>query len=275
MTYRTLLVQAAPGASSVSAASRATELASRTGALVRGIVAGWLGITVAGAGELIDGTTTATLLRDFEAARELAATQFRTIVADRGIETDLRQFDAPATEILIAHSSAADLTIVGRPGEDGEVSSFRVELDDLLLRAAGPVMLAGPELLTDRLQIVIGWRETRECARAMFGALPLLKLASRVELLRVVTDEGSPARERAYQDALGYLRRHEIAVVPAEVALDGLTVAKRLLRETERREASVLVVGAYGHARLREWVLGGVTRELLNERTDLSILFAH
>jgi nucleotide-binding universal stress UspA family protein len=274
MTYRTLLVQAAAGASSVSAISRATELASRTGALVRGIVAGWLDIAV-GAGEFIEGTTTAILLRDFEAARELAATQFRTIVADRGIETELRVFDAPATEMLVQQSSAADLTIVGRPGQNGEIGSFRVQLDDLLLRAAGPVMLAGSKLLPDQPHIVIGWRETRECARAMFGALPLLKLASRVDLLRVVADEGSPALNRAFDDTLGYLRRHQVAVMPAEAALDGLTVAKRLLRETERREASVLVVGAYGHARLRQWVLGGVTRDLLNERTDRSILFAH
>ena len=122
-------------------------------------------------------------------------------------------------------------------------------------------------------QVVVAWKDTREARRAAFDALPLLKKAAHVTVVEIAAEaELAMARVRV-EDVVGWLKRH--GVVAEALTLPSLYEdAGRLNAIAEQRGADVIVAGAYGHSRLREFVLGGVTRDLLL-RADRCSLVSH
>ena len=121
---------------------------------------------------------------------------------------------------------------------------------------------------------MIGWVDTRETARAVSEALPLLRLATRTELVGVEEPgKGRLGGAEAMADIATHLARHGVEttvciVPPAE------NVAASLLERAHRISADLIVAGAYGHSRFREWILGGATQDLVRT-TDLPLLMAH
>lgn len=126
----------------------------------------------------------------------------------------------------------------------------------------------------DLRTILVGWVDTREAARAVAEALPLLGAAKQVHLATVrESGKGRLGGAEVLADIAAHLDRHGIR---ATVGLlpDSDAPATMLLAEAHRISADVIVAGAYGHTRLREWVLGGATYDLL-QSSDLPILMAH
>jgi nucleotide-binding universal stress UspA family protein len=272
--FRTILTHVAPGPGPQAAIDLACSVARRGDGLVRGLAVGLPQMPVSSEAGLADSGFAETLFEDFETTFAAAAEDFTARARRAQVGYELRASRSPPTLSLIDASSGADLTVLGRIDPADAHPAFRVALDDVLLHAAGPVLVATQSPI-DFVHVLVAWRKTPECARAITAALPLLRFAARVDLLRVLEGHGSAAEDAAYADALDRLHRHDVQAHPAIIPANGLRVADCLLREASRRAVTLVVLGAYGHARLREWVLGGVTHDLLHAGTAPALLFAH
>lgn len=170
---------------------------------------------------------------------------------------------------LARHSAAVDAVVVGHPWVEGELGEFRL-LDAAVLGTGRPVLAvpAGYEGTLDAARVLVAWDGGREAARAVHDALPLLEAAEEVLVVTV----GAPPGPRTPAEALvDHLARH--AVRARAVRLDGEPAAAVL--ECARRErCGLIVMGAWGHSRLREWVLGGCTRGVL-EAADRPVWLSH
>lgn len=160
---------------------------------------------------------------------------------------------------LIGQAAAADLIVAGRKPETGPLLCS-VDPGDLVMHLGRPVLVVPPD--TDHLdvrRVAVGWKNTREARRAIRDALPFLSRASRVIVVSI--DDGQGADDTA--DAIGFLQAHDIDAVAIRRETRGAPTAQVLVEAASEQAADLIVVGAYGHGRLREWVFGGVTRDLL------------
>jgi nucleotide-binding universal stress UspA family protein len=165
----------------------------------------------------------------------------------------------PPGELLLREARAADLLVIGR-GRSGD------DLDPgvIVLRAGRPVLLVPDTVAALPLRrVVVAWKDTRECRRAVRDALPFLQQAKEVLLVEIGEDDSRSQAKKNLADVAAYLVRHQV-VVAAEVwrRPRGL-VAAELLHVVQEEKADLIVAGGYGHSRLGEWIFGGVTRELL------------
>jgi nucleotide-binding universal stress UspA family protein len=197
----------------------------------------------------------------------------------------------PAIEIRIAeaislypqntatmHARHADLTVLpGLPRNGAETMSLHDHFHDLLRRSGRPVLVV-PDGSTARLppkRAVIAWKPTREATRAVADALPLLARAEQVDVLVIdpmVGEAGHGSEPGA--DIAAHLARHGLSVEVVTRPGMNFSVAYALLDHARQVGADLLVAGGYGHSRLREAVLGGTTRELL-QSAHLPVLFSH
>lgn len=188
--------------------------------------------------------------------------------------TETMMGDAPGT--LCFHGRHADLSIVPaqQPGESGKAMVF---FHALLFESGRPVMVlpAGFAEPFPPRHAVIAWRPTREATRAVHDALPLLARCRTVDVV-CVDPRARPDRdgEEPGTDIAVHLARHGLRVNVLGLSSGGAEVAEVLLRHCRESGAGLLVAGGYGHARAREWILGGTTRELL-ETLSLPVLFSH
>ena len=163
-----------------------------------------------------------------------------------------------------------DLTVMARPGGE-DLLEGGDPLIDVLFDSGRPVLMAPPTAPSSLgTHVAVAWRDTPDAARALALALPFLHRAKQVTLLSVTEpDAATPLSEVAR-----YLRQQNIQ--PTSVALpDGSAdTAARLLAAAEDAGADLLVMGAYGHSRLRELILGGVTREVLKS-AEVPVLMVH
>jgi nucleotide-binding universal stress UspA family protein len=120
---------------------------------------------------------------------------------------------------------------------------------------------------------LIAWNGRREAARAVHDALPLLTDAEQTVVLTVGA-EPSDAEADPAAEILRHLGRHDLPVRAAHEVETDLDIADILLNRAAESGADLLVMGAYGHSRLREFVLGGATRSILRQMT-LPVLMAH
>ena len=180
---------------------------------------------------------------------------------------------AIAADRIAFHGRLADLVVVAPPAGKGDEDSD-IAVETVLFDTARPLLLAG----TGAFRAVggtalVAWNGSRESVRAVSDALPLLGRAARVVALGVDEEEVGSSRPRC-EALCVYLARHGIAAEHAARSARGRSVARLLLEEAGERGADLLVMGAYGHSRLRELVLGGVTRQVLGEAV-MPVLMAH
>jgi nucleotide-binding universal stress UspA family protein len=141
-------------------------------------------------------------------------------------------------------------------------------LDHLVTAAGVPVLALPPDISADVGQtILVAWNGSREAARAVHDALPFLHVAKRLTLC-AVGDEPATSLEAA----AAMLWRHGLAVRSHRVGEPDGNAGEVLLAQCSAQGADLLVMGAYGHTRLRELVFGGATRHMLREAT-LPVLF--
>ncbi len=173
---------------------------------------------------------------------------------------------------LTSRARLADIIILSL-SEGGKGPAESVALaSDVLLHARAPLLAVPPALQTFHVRghAVIAWNGSHECANALRAATPLLALATHVMLLQI--DDNS-FEAWPVDAACRYLYRHGIKV---DVLQRGMTdsVHKSLLSAACELAADYLVMGGYGHWRVTEWLLGGVTRAMLRE-ASLPLLLAH
>jgi len=168
------------------------------------------------------------------------------------------------TNYIVEQARAADLLITAPDRKDSSRDSSRlVNIGDLVMRAGRPVLIVPPGV--DRLNlesVVVGWKDSRETRRAVMDALPLLRLAGRVLVVEIAEQEDIADARGRVKDVVGWLGRHGVEAEALATSANGGDAA-RLGAIVQEHDAGLMVAGAYGHNRLREWVLGGVTRNLL------------
>ncbi|WP_017669026.1 universal stress protein [Sandarakinorhabdus sp. AAP62] len=191
-----------------------------------------------------------------------------------GVPWDWRSYDGNPVETLIDQSSLADLVVLSQPSTQQRrgLRQPQAIVGDVVMYTRCPVLMVphGVEQLDLAGQVVVAWNGSAEAAHALRLALPLLKRAGAVHLVEVSDDvPGLAAREAAQ-----WLSRHGIAADVHEWPAKGRRVSVALLHAAAELSARYMVMGAYGHSRLRETVLGGVTRELIAS-ANLPLLLAH
>jgi len=190
-----------------------------------------------------------------------------------GASWNWRELRGDTAGDLVACASLADLIVLSREAHAiAAVPGPAQIVSDVAVHARAPVLVVAPGVGQFRSDapIVVAWNGSVEAAHSLRMTLSMLRQASSVHLLEVVEDStGFPATE-----GCEYLSRHGIAVELHCRPRGGSSIARTLLDAASELEASCLVMGAYGHSRLREIVLGGVTRELLSE-TTIPLLLAH
>jgi nucleotide-binding universal stress UspA family protein len=162
-------------------------------------------------------------------------------------------------ELLLHEARAADLLVVGR-GCGGDDHDAGV----ILLRAGRSILLVPDTARPLELRrVVIAWKDTRECRRAVRDALALLHEAKEVLLVEVGEHESQTQAKKDLADVAAYLVRHRVIVADQVWRPPGDPVAAELYQFVAEEKADLIVAGGYGHSRLGEWMFGGVTRELL------------
>ena len=176
----------------------------------------------------------------------------------------------------------ADLTVLPAMSRDGTDNMFVHDYFHDILRHSGRPVLVVPEGHTATLppkRAVIAWKPTREASRAVADAMPLLHKADAVDVLVIDPAVGESAHGGGHgcepgADIAVHLARHGLRVEVVTRPRMNFSVAYAVLDYARMVGADLIVAGGYGHSRLREAMLGGTTRELL-QTTHLPVLFSH
>ncbi len=276
MTYASLLVAVEDGPESDGRLELACDLAQAFDARLIGLsvasIAPPLYDPMAGGamlGELL------TLYRDMaEADVERARIRFFEVVEARRIEAEWRGETGFPGEACARAARAADLVILG--GRNKNAPYHAPDVSDVLMSCGRPILVTPPTRLRNPVgePALIAWKDCREARIALSASLPLLQRARGVTLYSICSAEENETADGDLADVVRYLARHEVAAEPI-VALRGETPAGRqILDEALVRRAGLIVAGGYGHARLREWALGGVTRNLIDD-SPICLCLAH
>ena len=196
-----------------------------------------------------------------------AAAQHIEHVEWRGIPDD-------ANSIVAREARAADLVIIGRK-QDPRDLYYSLDPAITILRAGRPVLFVPDEIDSlEARRIVVAWKDSREARRAVRDALPFLNRAKEATIVTVCEHGTETQAIKHIEDVENYLARHKVIVGEKAFLHTEQSIATELLRFAKEEKADLIVAGGYGHSRLGEWALGGVTRELLWE-SPLCCLLSH
>jgi nucleotide-binding universal stress UspA family protein len=183
-----------------------------------------------------------------------------------------REESGSPADIIPEEARLADLAVLAKDEADVGIGASTVEA--VLFGSGRPLLLApNHEPTTVGTTVAIAWDGGRAASRAVAAAMPLLHHAGRV----VILSGDRPTLGRASDPGrlAESLKLHGISAVSHNVTADGQHMSKVLMRSAVELGCDMLVMGAYGHSRFREMVLGGVTRGVLDTPADLPILMAH
>ena len=264
MTYATLMVHLELGDSNAGLLRVARGLADRMKAGVIGIAASQPIQAVLG-GSYAYGDVVQLDHDEVDAEIQAAEAEFRTAFETHTETVTWRSAVtfASLTDYVSEEARSADL-VISAVALDNFLGEARcLNINELVMQVGRPVFVVPrsiTELKLDR--VVLAWKDTRETRRAALDALPILKIAAHVTVVEIAADDDLADAGLRVQDVVGWLGRHGIA---AEAATSGSTGddAGQLKLIAQDQNADIIVAGAYGHSRLREWILGGVTKDLL------------
>ncbi|WP_293900241.1 universal stress protein [Phenylobacterium sp.] len=272
-TYATILVHAEPAQYSAHRVEVAAHLARDLGAHLIGLGAETFDpalmsgpFTSYAAGEWI-GFVQEQITKELSDAE----VSFRRDAAGADLEWRAVQ-DYPHHALVLA-ARAADLVVVSPRGALGPTRS--VDPAEAVMTAGRPVLIV-PEGRTHLhgMSVVVAWKDTREGRRALTDALPFLQRAQDVIVLSVVAEDARQAAANEIDDVVGNLKRHGVEARPLVSIIDHDGVTAEIERVAHANGADLIVAGAYGHTRMREWAFGGVTDDFLN-RPDCFVLLSH
>ncbi len=178
------------------------------------------------------------------------------------------------SELVAREARAADLIIVGARRRGSNLHDL-VDPGAILLRAGRPLLVV-PDVVAPLplRRVVVAWKDTRECRRAVRDALAFLQEAKEVLIVEVSEDGSKPEAKKTLADVAEYLVRHRVIVADQVLRKAGGPAASELLQFIRDENADLIVAGGYGHSRLGEWIFGGVTHELLAS-SPIACLLSH
>jgi nucleotide-binding universal stress UspA family protein len=205
---------------------------------------------------------------------------FRAKADEARIDNEARLIscvDFETVDHIATHGRYADLLVIGQSDPDDPGPGGPAMPEHVVLGAGLPVLIVpyiGTHEITGK-RVMVAWNAGREAARAVRDALPLLREAEHVEV--VVADPeglGDVHGEEPGSDVGVFLARHGCNVEVERLPKGGLDPADVLLSYLVDRNSDLLVMGAYGHTRLRELVLGGMTQKIMHQMT-VPVLMSH
>jgi nucleotide-binding universal stress UspA family protein len=203
--------------------------------------------------------------------------RFRDELSGRALDGEWRAVDRADLTELVQLAKSADLTVLGQhPGEDSDAASW-LRPDDLMTDIGRPVLIvpyAGVFANVGR-RVLVAWDGTREANRALHDALPLIGRAEAVVVIHVGANQADLDRDRPWLErVVRHLGHHGIKAVPEESPAGDIAIGDLLLSRAADLSADMIVAGAYHHSPLRESLLGGVSRGLLDHMT-VPVLMSH
>ena len=263
-TYKTLMVHLEVGRPNPGLLRIAKDLADRFGAGVVGIAGRQPMQPPYGDGYLAGDTIQ--LDRDtIELELKTAETAFRDAFHDHSEKVEWRSCvtTLPLSDYVTREARCADLIITGATRVAAFSATRHVNAGDLVMQAGRPVLVvpAGANQLGLK-RTIIAWKDTREARRAVVDALPLLKASEQVTVIGMGRAEALPHVLAHLEDVVGWLASHSVLAkaLTAPCVRDAADSLYDIVRDVG---ADLIVAGAYGHNRLREWAFGGVTGDLL------------
>jgi nucleotide-binding universal stress UspA family protein len=278
MTYKNLLVHLDDGAGCAGRLAVAIDLARAHDAHLTGLYVAADPILSGGIQVELPTQFLATLEEQTNQRMEAAIARFSETVSKSGLTVDSRTLRCPASqipEVVGLHARYVDLSILGQ-AEPDSMADDDVHLAETVILSSGRPALVVPYIgASQRVgqRVLVAWNGGREAARAVNDALPLLQRAEKVSVIVVSPDQGDYGPEPGADIAL-HLARHGVLAEAQQLAVGDLSVANALLSRLVDLDIDLLVMGAYGHSRLREWILGGVTREIFQQMT-VPVLMSH
>ena len=219
------------------------------------------------------------LRQQAQAAAEEEREAFEHAASLRGLSAEWRLVaEGGAQADAALHARYVDLTILGQLDPDrGDVELIRPRPEQVTLASGRPILVipyAG-QFATVGRRVLIGWDASREATRAVNDAMPLLMAADIVTVLTIDAREGPDAHgELPGADISLHLARHGVKAEIERTVSAGIAPGEVLLSRAADLGADLLVIGAYGHSRVRELLLGGATRSILQSMT-LPVLMSH
>lgn len=282
MAYKSLLMVATSATRIGTVISGAARIAQAHDAhldiLALGVDRTQIGYSYVGSGAVI---LQAALDRAEQEAREIEAAARKAVTAEDtalrwSIEAAVSQLGA-MTELVAQRARFADLVVLGRPYGPDLGPEAEAVVEAALFEGHAPVMIlpdGGASLTAIPRRVVIAWNQSAEAMAAVRLALPILKQADSVNI--TVIDPPTHGAERSDPGGMlcQMLVRHGVHAEVSVLARTMPRVSDVLARHVRDQNADLLVMGAYGHSRFREAILGGATRNML-EQAEVPVLMAH
>lgn len=205
---------------------------------------------------------------------------FEAAAGGSSASIEWREADAGSSnvgDVVLQHAHAADLVVAAQTEPGWQWSAYLDVADRLAVESGRPVLIIPNEGLHETYgrKVLVAWNARREPARAAFDALPLLERAQQVKMVWVnPQDEDGPEMDVPAADICAALARHGVRCEATEAIRPHAGVGETLLMRAAEYGADLLVMGCYGHSRLREFVLGGASRHVL-EHMKVPVLMSH
>jgi nucleotide-binding universal stress UspA family protein len=205
---------------------------------------------------------------------------FEAAARGRNLVAEWRQADAASAtvaDVLLQHAHAADLVVAAQTDAKWSGSAHLDITDRLAVESGRPVLIIPNQGAQKEIgkKILVAWNARREAARAVFDALPFLQRAKEVKVVWVnPQSEGGVGRDVPAADICAALARHGVNCEAADAVRPHSNVGRTLLGRAAEFGADLLVMGCYGHSRLREFVLGGASEHVLGHMA-IPVLMSH
>ena len=210
-----------------------------------------------------------------EMERDRSQAGFDAATARHGVRGEWRTGSGDLANLIGTHARYADLAVMGQAAEDDRP-------DDPELPTVVATMTSRPVLIVPRAgnfdeagkRVLVCWNASREATRATTDALPILQRADHVTVLAVNPDDGAGHGAVPGADISHYLARHGVRAEANRTYAEDIDIADAILSRASDLGCDLIVMGAYGHSRMREWIFGGVTRSIMRTMTR-PVLISH
>jgi nucleotide-binding universal stress UspA family protein len=213
-------------------------------------------------------------------AMEVARTatgRFRTIAERAGVAAETRVAEilmGGAPEGFVVNCRSTDLVVIGQDDPDRPEPMREAMIETALFEGTAPLLvvpyISRGAIALDR--VMIGWDGSRTASRAVQAAMPLLALAKKIAVVMIEKAGSNPGQPGA--ELATWLARHGLDVELVQIEAPDISVADALLDHAADKSFDLLIMGGYGHSRVREFLLGGATRGILATMT-IPVLMAH
>ena len=264
MSFQTIMVHLQLGHSNSAVLQAAKQIAQRCHAAVIGVAVGQQTLMIYGQSyNLVDffDREQALLEQKIDAEEVLFRAAFKDHT--KPVEWLSTVTMEPAVDYVVAHASSVDLIITGATLSDFYEGPNYANAGGIVMQSGRPVLAVPVNAQAFKLDnMLVGWKESREARRAIADAIPLLKLATQVTVFEIVAKDHKEGAKKRLNDVVIWLNSHGVAAKSVVfIATD--TNAAQFISIAKKHHADIIITGAYGHSRFREWVLGGITNELL------------